>query len=638
MKRSFFLLLAALLLVAFDGQAKVRLPRLISDGMVLQRDTELRIWGFADAGEKVHLTFADRTYDTVADSEGRWLIPIDPLPAGGPLTMQINDIVLRDILVGDVWLCSGQSNMELQVYRVMDKFADEVRAYENPMIRHFKVPTIYAFDAVGEDYPSGSWEPCVQGKVMQFSALCYFFAKRMYETTGVPIGLMNISVGGSRVESWMSPEALEEFPTIASKLSLLRQEEYVKSVEANDRLRSRTWHAELNRRDEGLNKWHKADYDDSAWDEADLFDCRWARNEAYRPINGVMWLRRTFQSGEIDPAKPAVLRMGYMIDADSVFVNGTFVGTTSYQYPPRIYPLPAGVLREGENTIAVRLISQGGTSAVVHDKPYKVVQGDKEISLEGVWKHRRGAALYPLAGEAFFRWEATALYHAMLAPSFNYAIKGALWYQGESNTGETYRYGALFENMIEEWRKEYRSPNLPVLTVQLPGYMTPDDNPEHPSGWGELRQVQYDAMKTIPNVATVVTLDCGEWNDIHPLEKKKIGDRLALAARALAYGEKVQWRGPEPQRAICKGDEIVINFTKEGLKPVDQAEVGWIAVAAADRRFVPAKARIERGRLCIESPVAKPAFVRYAWADNPEGASIRNAEGLLCSTFEIAVK
>lgn len=636
-------------LLSLDAVAKVRLPRLVSDGMVLQRDVPIKVWGFADAGEQVNLSFRGVELQTKADDAGRWQVELPIQEAGGPFTMQINEIELKDILVGDVWLCSGQSNMELQVVRVMDMYRKEILSYENPMIRHFKVPTVYAFDGPKEDIPAGEWRACTQEHVMQFSALAYFFARRLYETTEVPIGLLNVSVGGSRVESWISEEGLKPYPQFYNTLGLHKSKEYVEMIEKSDRMRSMLWHKRLNEVDEGVGKWHADKVDVSDWDTFDLFSREWAMgfngrpvndeehpsvHRPITPINGSMWLRKEFDLGELRADRASTLRMGCMVDADSVFVNGQFVGWTSYQYPPRIYRIPAGLLREKGNTIAVRLISQGGMSHVVPDKPYKIVQGDKELSLLGEWYFKRGAVMPALRGEAFFRWEPAALHNAMLAPTFNYAVKGALWYQGESNTGNAALYAQTFKTLVEEWRTKYQNPTLPVISVQLPGFMEVRDYPTD-GGWAQLREVQRRSVEEIPYSAMAVAIDCGEWNDIHPLNKQTIADRMVAAARVLAYGEQIPYEGPSVERVVKSGDELIVHFTKRGGKPVDMADVKWCAVAGEDGRFEWAEAKVEKGRLVLKSRVENPVKVRYAWADNPEGAALKNKHGFPASPFEV---
>lgn len=638
-------------LLSLDAVAKVRLPRLVSDGMVLQRDVPIKVWGFADAGEQVNLSFRGTELQTKADNAGRWQVELPIQEAGGPFTMQINEIELKDILVGDVWLCSGQSNMELQVVRVMDMYRKEILSYENPMIRHFKVPTVYAFDGPKEDIPSGEWRACTQEHVMQFSALAYFFARRLYETTRVPIGLLNVSVGGSRVESWISEEGLKPYPQFYNTLGLHKSKEYVEMIEKSDRMRSMLWHKRLNEVDEGVGKWHADKVDVSDWDTFDLFSREWAMgfngrpvndeehpsvHRPITPINGSMWLRKEFDLGELRADRASTLRMGCMVDADSVFVNGQFVGWTSYQYPPRIYRIPAGLLREKGNTIAVRLISQGGVSHVVPDKPYKIVQGDKELSLLGEWYFKRGAVMPALRGEAFFRWEPAALHNAMLAPTFNYAVKGALWYQGESNTGNAALYAQTFKTLVEEWRTKYQNPTLPVISVQLPGFMEVYDYPTD-GGWAQLREVQRRSVEEIPYSAMAVAIDCGEWNDIHPLNKQTIADRMVAAARVLAYGEQIPYEGPSVERVVKSGDELIVHFTKRGGKPVDMADVKWCAVAGEDGRFEWAEAKVEKGRLVLKSRVENPVKVRYAWADNPEGAALKNKHGFPASPFEVEI-
>lgn len=635
MRKIGFILLLSLL--AAGVEARVRLPHLVCDGVVLQRDVPVRIWGFADPGEAVTVRFDGQEYRTTADEAGDWRVTLPAQQAGGPYVIRVNELTVSDVLFGDVWLCAGQSNMELPVSRVMDRFADQVRSYENERIRHIKIPTAYTFHGPQADVPPCAWKALTQADVMDFSAVAYFFARRLYESTGVPVGLVNASVGGSTIESWMSEEALRPFPEVVNTLALLRSDDYIRSTERLDNLRRTLWHTQLNAADPGCGRWQGAATDDGGWARCDLFDRSWARDAAGRVVNGSVWLRRRFSGEGFDTSRPAILRMGCLTDADSVFVNGTFVGTTSYMYPPRIYTIPAGVLRKDANVVAVRLISYSGPAGAVEDKPYKIVQDKREVSLAGEWRFRRGAVMPPLAGEAFFRWRPTALYNAMLAPLFGTALKGIVWYQGESNTGDVRRYAELLPRMAAEWREGFGDAQLPLLVVQLPGFMRPKAEPSE-AGWAEMREVQRRAAVEIPRAALAVTIDAGEWNDIHPLDKQTVGDRLSLAARRLAYGQSVTASGPVPDKAVAKGGRVVVSFTQEGGAPAADAGLRCFAVAGADRRFVWAEARSEGGRVVLVcDKVAAPKYIRYAWADNPEGAALRNAEGIPASPFEMTV-
>lgn len=508
--------------------AKVKLPILVADGMVLQREQNINVWGFADPGEDVTVTFLKKKYKTAADAGGNWKVTLPPQKAGGPYTMLVNDIELMDILIGDVYLCSGQSNMELPVSRVTDRYLDEVKAYSNPMIRHIKVPLTYDFHAPQDDIRPAAWKPLTQENVMGFSALAYFFARQMYEKNKVPVGMLNSSVGGSPVEAWMSEEALKPFPKYLNERDMYRYDEYVSNLRKVESERSHIWNILLYKTDTGLHeskKWYEADYDDSSWKRFNLFDSSWNADK-YGTINGSHWFRKEFNVPQELASREAVLRMGCIVDADSVYINGTFVGTVAYQYPPRIYRIPPGLLKSGTNQITVRLISYSGQPHFVEEKPYKVILGEREIGLEGEWKHRLGTRMPVAQGGTTLQYKPVGLYNAMIAPLQNYAVKGAIWYQGESNTGRAGEYYDLLTAMIADWRSLWQQPALPFVIVELAGFGKPTDT-YFQRQWGEFRKVQHQVAADTPHAAIARAEDLGEWNDIHPLNKKDLGIRVA---------------------------------------------------------------------------------------------------------------
>lgn len=531
-------------------EAKVKLPALVSDGMVLQREQPLKIWGTADAGETVQLTFlkgkkAKEAYTATADSHGAWSIELPAMKAGGPYRIQVNDIELKDVLVGDVWLCSGQSNMELPVRRVMDMFAEEISAYHNEKIRQLIVPKTYNFHEPQKDMPATSWKALTQENVMEFSALAYFFAKEMYERTGVPVGIINSSWGGTPVEAWMSEESLKEFPQYINDKRLYEDDAYCKHIKEVEGESFRRWNAALYRGDAGLHEttpWYAANYDDSAWQTVDMFANTWGNN-GLNAIGGSHWLRQSVEIPSTWNGKEATLRLGCLVDADSVYVNGQFVGTTSYQYPPRIYRIPSGLLKAGKNSITVRLISNGGQPAFVREKPYKIIlNGQKdgiptesstdprEINLKREWKYRPGAPMPQAPGMMFFCYKPVCLYNAMIAPLKEYGVKGVIWYQGESNVSRRNEYADLLTAMMADWRKTFDAPELPFYIVELADFLHPNDTGGR-KAWAEMRQEQAKAAEQSSNAYLIKNSDLGEWNDIHPLDKKTLGKRVAEAVK-----------------------------------------------------------------------------------------------------------
>ncbi|MDR3118929.1 MAG: sialate O-acetylesterase [Mediterranea sp.] len=509
-------------------EAKVKLPALISDGMVLQREQNISVWGFADPGEPVTVSFLKRKYNTQADADGNWKVTLPPTRAGGPYTITVNEIKIENILVGDVYLCSGQSNMELPVSRVTDLSGDEVAAYANPMIRHIKVPLSYNFHGPQKDIEPTGWKELNPVDAMSFSALAYFFAKEMYAKNKIPVGLVNSAVGGSPVEAWISEEGLKPFPKYLNDRALYQSDELIAGIQRTESLQRNRWNEVLYRSDAGLNepiKWFDPDYDDSDWKTVDLFDTSW-NNNGLSPVNGSHWLRKEIDVSVEQAGKAAVLRLGCIVDADSVYVNGMFVGTVSYQYPPRIYTLPEGLLKAGKNTLTVRLISYGGYPHVVPEKPYCVLFDNSRISLEGRWKYKLGTSMPHGPGQTFFHYKPVGLYNAMIAPLNHLSFKGVLWYQGESNTGRYNEYYDLLTAMIADWRAKLDAPALPFVIVELAGFGKPD-------GWDVFRQVQRKVAEDTSGAALAPAKDLGEWNDIHPLNKKEVGIRVAAEMEKL---------------------------------------------------------------------------------------------------------
>ena len=614
--------------------AQVRLPKLVSDGMVLQRNSNVRIWGWASEGEDIEVSFQQRNYNT-STKNGKWEILLENPNIGGPYTMQIsgkNSIQLDSIYIGDVWLCSGQSNMELPMSRVAPKYPEEIKSADNAEIRYFQVPKEYNLTKKLDDFSGGNWISVNQNTIEGFAAIPYFFAKNLYEEYQIPIGLIDASLGGSPVEAWMSEKALKNFPEAIAEVEKLKPEGVIDSLEQLDQNWIRNWYTTVTAEDAGLKSgWKTANFDDSDWEEFEL------PGLLKQPINGVVWFRKKFDLKSEFSGKPAELLMGRIVDADSVFVNGTFVGNTTYQYPPRRYQIPENILREGENTITVKLISERGRGGFVTDKPYEINFPEKRIDLKGAWKYKVGKATEALQPQTFYRWKPTGLYNAMIHPLLKYSIKGAIWYQGESNTSEPEKYSELFPKMIESWRENWHqeASNFPFLFVQLANFMESRENPTD-TNWARLREAQKAALN-VPKTGMAVTIDVGEWNDIHPLDKKTVSDRLATAAKHLAYGDaSVVPSGPIYTSSEIKNDSIILHFEAvgSGLKIKNNQELKGFAIAGNDKQFVWAKAKIEGDKVIVYSPQVKhPVAVRYAWSDNPENANLYNKEDLPASPF-----
>lgn len=621
--------------------AQLRLPRLVSDGMVLQRDTKLNIWGWAKSNETIVIDFKGKTYHTVANAAGEWKIVLPEQKAGGPFEMQVKgekeEITLHDILIGEVWFASGQSNMELPMRRVAPIYENEIKTSECDFIRQFLVPQRYNFKQPEKDLPNGNWVSANPQTVLDFSAVAYFFARELNEKYKIPVGIINASLGGSPIQAWMSEETLKEFPSYYQEAQRFKNDELIREIEKKDNERIAEWYRNLRLNDEGFQKdspWFLPNIDTSDWLTISI-PGYWS--DTYPDIqNGSVWFRKKVEIPAHLVGKPAKLILGRIIDADSVYLNGVFVGTTGYQYPPRRYDIPPNLLQKGENEIVVRVISNAGKGGFVPDKLYALIIDNDTIDLTGKWKMKQGAKMPPLAGQTFVRWKPVGLYNAMVAPVKNYRIKGFLWYQGESNADKPYEYRFLLPKLIENWRNDWQQGDLPFLFVQLPNYGLPVSEPSE-SNWALLRESQLVSFKKVPATGMVVTIHLGEWNDIHPLRKKEVGERLALWAQKMAYGEKnIVCSGPIYESMEVKGDAVWLKFkeTGSGLVSKGNLPLKEFAIAGADRKFVWADAEIVGDKVKVRSDkVAKPLAVRYAWADNPENANLYNNEGLPASPF-----
>ncbi|GAC1373062.1 MAG: sialate O-acetylesterase [Hymenobacter sp.] len=619
--------------------ATVRLPRLVSDGMVLQRDADVAVWGWASPQEIVTVAFRGKTYHATTGPDGQWTVKLPHLKAGGPYEMRIaasNQLVLKNILVGDVWLCSGQSNMELPMARVRDKYSDVVAQAANPNIRQFDMPMTYAFKGPRADLPGGAWTAADPQSVLKYTAVGYFFAKELYEKYHVPIGLIKAAVGGSPAEAWLSPEALKAFPSYQQVAAKYRDSTLVASIRQQDQAAVTAWYRQLHQADRGeaagQTPWYAPALDASAWKTMPV-PGYWS-DAGLGPVNGVVWFRKEVDVPAGMADKPARLELGTIVDADSVYLNGRFVGTTSYQYPPRKYDVPAGVLRPGKNVLVVRVISNGGRGGFTFDKKYRLAAGGQTLDLRGAWQYQLGAAMPPTPGSTTFQYQPGGLYNGMIAPVLPYALKGVIWYQGESNTGRPADYPALFTGMIADWRRHFNQPSLPFLYVQLANFMAPRKEPGE-SAWATVRDMQRRGL-AVPHTGMAVITDVGEWNDIHPLDKQTPGHRLALAAEKVAYGDrKVVASGPLYQAMRVAGHEARLSFASTGGGLVAKGgPLAGFAIAGSDKKFVWAQARIEGNQVVVWSDqVPVPVAVRYAWADNPENANLYNQEGLPASPF-----
>ena len=635
-KISILILIAVVFLFPKNADATVKLPRLISNGMVLQRDVPLKIWGWADPSEKVKVEFLGKTYRAKADKRGNWKIELPAIAAGGPYTMTVNELEVKDILMGDVWLCSGQSNMELMVYRVLDLFQKEIEQTNNTHIRYFK-PTIRTDSQTPQnDFKEGTWLPSTQENIMNFSSLSYFFGDQLYQKYKVPIGLINNAIGGSSIESWVSEDFMksniDRWNAAKAKADSIRATRSAEKSEARF-----DFNVELAKNDPGLGRWSKADVNTSDWSQISL-PGYWS-DKGVDMRMGSMWFYKEFDVPDsLVNKKDAVLRLGRIIESDSAFLNGTFVGTISYQYPPRIYKLPVGVLKPGKNKLMVRVICPGGKGGFVEDKTYELRVGTQKIDLTGQWNYHIGANLKPPMAKGFAGGPGTrpsGLYNSLTSPIIGYRLKGTIWYQGESNTGMTQNeYHGLFKDLISGWRTKFNQPDMPFIFAQIANLGVPNKQPVE-SGMANIREAQRLALE-VAKTGMAVTTDLGEWNDIHPLNKKEVARRLGMEAARVAYGDNSPVSsGPLYESMEVVDNSIVITFKSVGSGLFSNCLLDGFQIAGSDGKFEWANAVVlSSNKVKVWSrKVTQPTVVRYGWDDNPAYANLKNKENLPASPF-----
>ncbi len=625
------------------AESQVKLPHLVRDSMILQRDAEVKIWGWASPKEKIKIKFQNKEYKTSANTQGNWMVMLAPMKAGGPYNMKIsgkNAIELKNILIGDVWFCSGQSNMvhQLNIHDV--RYEQEIAKANFPEIRQFWVPTITNLEAPQDDFPTGFWQSAIGEDVRPFSAVAYFFAKKIYEKYHIPIGIINASVGGTPIEAWTSEDGLKSFSAIQKTIEKNKDTAYINGLNRRSLTLGRNTAPKMN--DKGLTespKWFETNYNPQSEGWHNINIPGYWEDQGIKDLNGVVWYRKEVKIPPTMAGKNARVFLGRIVDADVLYINGKQVGQTTYMYPQRRYNIASDILKSGKNIFVVKVTNNGGKGGFVPDKPYYLFAENDTVDLKGTWQYKVGEVFVPRTGG--FRGggisaqnQPAALFNAMVAPATNYTIKGFVWYQGESNAGKAEEYAKLQPAQIMDWRNQWQLGELPFLFVQLPGFMDYNYLPSE-SSWAQLRESQMKSL-SVNNTAMAVAIDLGEWNDIHPDNKKDVGERLALAAKKLAYGENIVYSGPIFESATVQGNQITISFRQTGgvLVTQDGKEPSEFAIAGADKKFVWANAKISGDKIIVQSEeVENPRYVRYAWADNPVNPNLYNKEGLPASPF-----
>ena len=655
-----FLIVAAFLCASF-AEAKVSLPQLFQSGMVLQRGKAIPVWGKADAGESVTIRFNKRQYTTTADANGKWRIDLPKMKAGGPYEMTVNDLQLTDIMIGDVWLLSGQSNIDVHIERVYPQYVQEIDNYENPNIRLFRVQNETATHGVKDDIrpTSINWKPLNKQNAWPFSAIGYFLGKRMYEKTmtsanrpGVAQGIIVNSWGGTPIEAWISKDSLErDYPMLVKRVAFYQNDNYIRSqMQANGEA-NRRWNELLEKADH-VQTYPQPSCQDADWQTINQNEWTWRGT-------GSIWLRQHIQIDKAHAGKPARLLLGTLYDQDITYLNGKQIGSTGYQYPPRRYDIPEGLLQEGDNVIAIRFINKNGAVHFIPEKPYMLCFGDDRFSqnplpkdvipLSNTWKFHLGAEMPPCpGGDVSLQNLPTTLYNAVLYPLAPYAISGIVWYQGESNTGNPAPYADYLKKLIGCWRDTWQDQQMPFVIAQLANYdgrqqtgfprpIAYQTTPAN-SGWAQLREAQRLVAKADPYAELAVLNDLGETVDIHPLRKKEAAERIGLCFDRLVFNNNKVKLSPEIIATEIKDGTII--FTLD--QPIQAGQLFEFEIAGPDGIYHNAEANGNGNTIevkpLVNSQYSVPSSgysVRYAWKDNPLRANVRSLDGLPMSSFEL---
>ena len=649
MKKIFFICATLFCLTTIN--AKVTMPQLFQSGMVMQRGKIIPVWGKADAGETVTIRFNKKQYQTTADANGRWQVDLPKMKAGGPYQMTINEQTIDNIMIGDVWLLSGQSNIDVHIERVYPQYTTEVDNYENTNIRLFRVQNETSTHGVKDDIrpTSINWKPLNKQNAWPFSAVGYFLGKKMFEKNKVAQGIIVNSWGGTPIEAWISEDSLKaDYPMLIKKMQIYQSDNYVRAQMQANGAANHQWETMLNEADPG---YADTQCDDSQWPVINQNNWTWRGT-------GSVWLRKHITIDKEHAGKPARLLLGTLFDRDVTYLNGKQIGQTGYQYPPRRYDIPEGLLREGDNVIAIRFINKYGACHFIPEKPYMLCFGDDRMSqnpmpkdvlpLGDEWKMKVGAEMPQCpSSDVSLQNLPTTLYNAVLYPLAPYAINGIVWYQGESNTGNPAPYADYLKKLMGNWRDCWHDQQMPFVIVQLANYdgrqqtgfprpITPQTEPVN-SGWAQLREAQRTAAKADAHAELAVINDLGETVDIHPLRKKEVAERIALCFDKLIYNNKVKL---SPEVVSTQVSDAAIQLTLD--QPIQEGDLYTFEVCNNGSNKYQNVHAVGRGNvITLLVPMVSQASglkIRYAWKDDPKQANVRSLSGLPMSSFEMTIK
>lgn len=639
MQRRYFLVLGFLTGFILSGYSQIRLPQIINDHMVLQRHQPVPVWGWAKKNEKITVSFLHHTISTKADRNGEWKLELPQMNAGGPYEMTISGaketIVLRNILIGEVWICSGQSNMEWPLSSTIDA-EKEIRQANYPFIRLFDVKHNIQYQPV-DNLNGEQWVECSPQTIPGFSAVAYFFGRHLHQELDVPVGLISSNWGGTNIETWTSKEAITQIEGFEKSTDELSSEAFEKA-EAERKAKYDKILAEFGDSKGGLVNgnalWAAPELSIKSWKVMELPGL-W-EGKGLEGMDGVVWFRKVVDIPAPLAHNGGKLHFGPIDDSDITWINGQKVGETKNAYDqPRIYDIPPNVLQPGKNTIAVRVEDTGGGGGIYGKASEMYIEADGDrVDIHGDWLYRVSPQGLKIGTSMSPNAHPTLLFNGMINPLIPFAFQGVIWYQGESNAGRAYQYRTLFPTMIQDWRNQWKR-DFPFLFVQLANFKAAMDEPGD-SDWAELREAQLLTLN-LHKTGMAVIIDIGEADDIHPRNKQDVGTRLAISARKVAYDQDIVHSGPIYKSMKKEGNKIILEFDHVGSGLMAYDRYGYLrgfSIASHDEKFVWAKASIEGDKIVVWSDqIQDPVAVRYAWADNPEDANLYNKEGLPASPF-----
>ncbi|UII26916.1 sialate O-acetylesterase [Fulvivirga maritima] len=619
------------------SQAQISASKVFTDHMVLQREADIPVWGNAKAGTKVTVELNQQKQSAYANADGQWQLDLPALQAGGPYILNIYEnestspsVSFKDVLIGDVWLASGQSNMEWQVQQAMNA-DEEIKNADYPQIRFLKVEHAKEMEPQAE-IKNGKWKVIDSASVKDFSAVAYYFSRKIYADINVPVGIIQSTWGGTPVEAWTSREQLLSSPVIRDRV-LANDTITIHHIEKDSLDLIKFWELVYNPHNGTEKRIPKKNYNDTDWPTVAMPIT--IKNWDIPPYEGMVWLRKTIDLPKSMTGKDLTINLGHPELNYSLYFNGTEICKNVWNAEPKhSYTIPKKAVRKGKNTIAVRIayLWGGGGFNPPAEEMY-ITDNNSNISLDGEWKYKKDLEPTIPTIMNYHRYP-SYLYNGMINPVIPYAIKGFIWYQGEDNVKEATDYDKLFPLLINDWRIRWQQGYLPFIYVQLANYMKRKPEPSE-SDWAVLREAQTKTLLQ-PNTGMACIIDIGEAETIHPLNKQEVGRRLALLAENMVYGKQVQAYGPMYKNYSIEGGKVIIEFTEtaDGLSISKNADkLKGFAIAGKDQQWHWAEAEIKGNQVIVHSPqVSEPTAVRYNWADNPEGNLI-NSSGLPAVPF-----